>query len=90
MAGLELYSTRLQDALNWGRKYSLFQYPFVTACCGMEFMSLNGPRFYRLPPNERRVTLLREATPVPKRIGDGDLAVAPFRAGESLRWHLAD
>ncbi|MCK6571394.1 NADH-quinone oxidoreductase subunit NuoB [Myxococcota bacterium] len=31
--------TRLSDALNWARKYSLFQYPFVTACCGMEFMS---------------------------------------------------
>jgi NADH-quinone oxidoreductase subunit B len=31
--------SRLSDALNWARKYSLFQYPFVTACCGMEFMS---------------------------------------------------
>jgi NADH-quinone oxidoreductase subunit B len=31
--------TRLSDALNWARKYSLFQYPFVTACCGMEFMA---------------------------------------------------
>ncbi len=31
--------TRLADAIQWGRKYSLFQYPFVTACCGMEFMA---------------------------------------------------
>jgi NADH-quinone oxidoreductase subunit B len=31
--------------LNWARKYSLFQYPFVTACCGMEFMSVASPRF---------------------------------------------
>lgn len=38
-------TTRLDALLNWARKYSLFQYPFVTACCGMEFMSLNGPRF---------------------------------------------
>ena len=27
--------TRFSDALNWARKYSLFQYPFVTACCAM-------------------------------------------------------
>lgn len=38
-------TTRLEDLLGWARKYSLFQYPFVTACCGMEFMSLNGPRY---------------------------------------------
>jgi NADH-quinone oxidoreductase subunit B len=38
-------TTKLDSLLAWARKYSLFQYPFVTACCGMEFMSLNGPRF---------------------------------------------
>jgi NADH-quinone oxidoreductase subunit B len=38
-------TTRLDALLGWARKWSLFQYPFVTACCGMEFMSLNGPRF---------------------------------------------
>ncbi len=38
-------TTKLDALLGWARKYSLFQYPFVTACCGMEFMSLNGPRF---------------------------------------------
>ena len=37
--------TRLADAVQWGRKYSFFPYPFVTACCGMEFMSVAGPRF---------------------------------------------
>lgn len=37
--------TRLTDAIQWGRKYSFFPYPFVTACCGMEFMSAAGPRF---------------------------------------------
>jgi NADH-quinone oxidoreductase subunit B len=34
-----------QQAVNWGRKYSLFGYPFVTACCGMEYMALNSPRY---------------------------------------------
>ena len=38
-------TTRIEDLVAWARKYSLFQYPFVTACCGMEFMSLNGPRY---------------------------------------------
>ena len=42
---VEFYSTKLQDAVNWARKYSLFQYPFVTACCGMEFMALWGPKY---------------------------------------------
>lgn len=33
-------TTRFDQALGWGRKYSLFIYPFVTACCGMEYMSV--------------------------------------------------
>ena len=42
---LEFYGSRLADAVNWARKFSLFQYPFVTACCGMEFMATAGPRY---------------------------------------------
>ena len=38
-------TTRFDALLGWARKYSLFQYPFVTACCGMEFMAVMGPRF---------------------------------------------
>lgn len=38
-------TTRLEDLLNWARKWSLFKYPFVTACCGMEFMAVTSPRF---------------------------------------------
>jgi dihydroorotase len=53
------------------------------------FASLNGPRFYRLPPNEIRVTLEREPFPVPERIGAGESAIVPFRGGETLRWRLA-
>ncbi len=33
--------TKLEAALGWARKYSLFSYPFVTACCGMEFMAVS-------------------------------------------------
>src|ERR1044071_3818429 len=38
-------TTRLSDAVQWARKYSFFPYPFVTACCGMEYFSAAGPRF---------------------------------------------
>jgi NADH-quinone oxidoreductase subunit B len=37
--------SRLDDAIQWARKYSFFSYPFVTACCGMEYMAVAGPRF---------------------------------------------
>jgi len=32
-------TTKLNYVLGWGRKFSLFHYPFITACCGMEYMS---------------------------------------------------
>ena len=38
-------TTKFEALLNWGKKYSLFQYPFVTACCAMEYMALASPRF---------------------------------------------
>ena len=44
--GGDSFMTTTADAvMNWGRKYSMFLYPFVTACCGMEFMSVAGPRY---------------------------------------------
>jgi dihydroorotase len=53
------------------------------------FAALNGAKFYRLSPNDERITLRREPSTVPERIGEGDLSVIPFRAGETLRWRLA-
>jgi NADH-quinone oxidoreductase subunit B len=38
-------TTRFQDLLAWAQKYSLFMYPYVTACCGMEFMAVTSPRY---------------------------------------------
>jgi len=52
------------------------------------FASLNGPKFYGLPPNQTRITLRHEPLPVPERIGQGENTVVPFRAGETLRWRL--
>jgi NADH-quinone oxidoreductase subunit B len=43
--GFDVYTSRLADAVNWARKFSLFNYPFVTACCGMEFMATAGPKY---------------------------------------------
>ena len=53
------------------------------------FAALNGPEFYGLPVNATRVTLRREPCPVPEYIGEGENAIVPFRAGETLRWRLA-
>ncbi|HYH21735.1 MAG TPA: dihydroorotase [Azospirillum sp.] len=53
------------------------------------FASLNGPRFYRLPPNEERIVLERVPTKVADVVllaeGDG---VLPFKSGETLDWRL--
>lgn len=54
------------------------------------FASLNGPAFYRLPVNEERVTLAKQAWTVPDTLPyDGD-ALVPLRAGESVAWKLLD
>jgi len=55
------------------------------------FASLNGPRFYGLPLNEERVTLVREPTQSPAAVllASGD-EIRPFRAGEALRWKLEE
>lgn len=41
----ESYTSRLEEALSWARKYSLFSYPFVTACCGMEYMATAASKY---------------------------------------------
>ncbi len=38
-------TTKLDAAIGWSRKYSLFMYPFVTACCGMEYMSVSSSHY---------------------------------------------
>ena len=42
LLGGSILLTKLDAITGWARKYSFFQYPFVTACCGMEFMSVAG------------------------------------------------
>ena len=40
-AAFEYLSTRKDELVGWARKFSLFPYPFVTACCAMEFMAVS-------------------------------------------------
>jgi NADH-quinone oxidoreductase subunit B len=75
-------TTRLEEFIGWGRKYSLFQYPFVTACCGMEYMATAcshydvarfGAEIPRFSPRQADVlfvvgTISHKMAPVLKRI----------------------
>ena len=54
------------------------------------FASLFGAAFYRLAPNEARITLEREMWRVPGGVAvDGGERLQPFRAGETLEWRMA-
>jgi NADH-quinone oxidoreductase subunit B len=78
------FSTKLSDALGWARKFSIFQYPFVTACCGMEYMSTAashydvdrfGAGFPRFSPRQSDVlfvvgTINHKMAPVLKTVHD--------------------
>ena len=38
----EMLTTRKDELVGWARKFSIFPYPFVTACCAMEFMAVSA------------------------------------------------
>ena len=75
-------TTRLDAVINWARKFSLFQYPFVTACCGMEYMAVSashydqsrfGAEIPRFSPRQADVlwvvgTVNQKMAPVLKRV----------------------
>ncbi len=54
------------------------------------FVSLNGPAFYRLPPNRDRQTLVKTADPVryPSKIETGAGSVTVFDPGFPLYWRV--
>ncbi|MEM7647403.1 MAG: hypothetical protein AAF203_10870, partial [Pseudomonadota bacterium] len=39
------FTTKLDDLIAWGRKNSLWPMPYGTACCGIELMSVMGPKY---------------------------------------------
>lgn len=53
------------------------------------FASEFGPRFYGLPCNEERITLVKEPWEVPPTYRFGADELVPLRAGERLAWRLA-
>lgn len=83
-SGSNFFTSKLNDALGWARKFSIFQYPFVTACCGMEYMSTAaghydvdrfGAGFPRFSPRQSDVlfvvgTISQKMAPVLKMVHD--------------------
>jgi len=54
------------------------------------FASWFGADFYRLPRNVGHVTLVRETESVPAELAFGEHTIVPLRAGESVRWRVAE
>ena len=84
MAMMEFFTTRKDELVGWVRKFSLFPYPFVTACCGMEFMSVSstlydtdrfGAALPRFTPRQSDLlmvvgTITHKQAPVIKKVYD--------------------
>lgn len=45
LEGMPVLATRLDEVINWGRKYALWPMPYGTACCAIEFMGVVSSRF---------------------------------------------
>ena len=77
-------TSKFDNLVNWARKFSLFQYPFVTACCGMEYMAAAcshydmarfGAEIPRFSPRQADVlwvvgTITHKMTPILKTVYD--------------------
>ncbi len=84
LGGDNILTTRLDKTIGWARKFSIFPYPFVTACCGMEYMSLAsshydldrfGAAFPRFTPRQADLlfvvgTISHKIAPLLKRVYD--------------------
>lgn len=53
------------------------------------FVSLNGARFYGLPPNRSTLTLRKRERRLPSILGAGRTSVVPFRGGTPIHWDIA-
>ena len=81
---MNFLTSKLNDVLGWARKFSIFQYPFVTACCGMEYMATAashydidrfGAGFPRFSPRQSDVlfvvgTISHKLAPILKTVYD--------------------
>jgi NADH-quinone oxidoreductase subunit B len=77
-------TTKLDELMAWGRSNSMWPYPFGTACCGIELMSVMGPKYdlarfgselVRFSPRQADLllvagTITEKMAPILKRIYD--------------------
>jgi len=82
LVGDNFVTTRVDKVVAWARKYSIFPYPFVTACCGMEYMAVSaghydldrfGAAFPRFTPRQADLlmvvgTISHKMAPILKRV----------------------
>lgn len=83
--GSEFYiTTKVDEVVTWARRNSLWPYPFGTACCGIELMSVMGPKYdlsrfgsevVRFSPRQADLllvagTITEKMAPILKRIYD--------------------
>ncbi|MGO8914085.1 MAG: dihydroorotase [Bradyrhizobium sp.] len=54
------------------------------------FASLNGAKFYGLPPNQGTIEIKRRAASMPPAVAVEDGEVVIFRGGENLPWSLGE
>jgi dihydroorotase len=54
------------------------------------FASLNGPRHYKLPPNEERITLEKSpwTAPAEVKVAGPDEKALVYRGGETIEWRV--
>jgi len=78
------FTTKHAELLSWARSNSLWPYPFGTACCGIELMSVMGPKYdlarfgaevVRFSPKQSDLlivagTITAKMAPIMKRIYD--------------------
>jgi NADH-quinone oxidoreductase subunit B len=69
--GDSLMLTKIEDAINWCRKNSLFPMPMGISCCAIEMMAFAGPRFdssrfgsevFRFSPRQADVMIVAGTT----------------------------
>jgi NADH-quinone oxidoreductase subunit B len=77
-------TTKIDQLMAWGRSNSMWPYPFGTACCGIELMSVMGPKYdlsrfgselVRFSPRQADLllvagTITEKMAPILKRIYD--------------------
>ncbi|MEI6895485.1 MAG: dihydroorotase [Colwellia sp.] len=52
------------------------------------FASINGAKFYQLPVNTDKITLIKKTWQVPATMNFGDDVVVPVRANENISWQV--